>query len=112
MTDFNKIMQQAQQVQKNIQEAQKKIAQLTVVGEAGGGLVRVTMNGQHIVSRVEIDAVLMKEDKATLEDLLVAAFNDAVRKVEGQSRDQMVGLMSGMDLPADLLNQFGGDQEG
>lgn len=108
MTDFSKIMQQAQQVQKNIQEAQKKIAQLTVTEESVGGLVKITMNGQHYVVRIEIDPSLLKESKETLEDVLAGAFNAAVRKVEEKSREQMMGLMSGMDLPKDMMEQFGG----
>jgi hypothetical protein len=110
MTDFSKIMQQAQQVQKNIQEAQKKIAQLTVTEESVGGLVKITMNGQHFVTEIILDPSLMKESKETLEDVLMSAFNATVRKVEEKSREQMMSLMSGMDLPRDMMEQFGGGE--
>lgn len=109
MTDFSKIMQQAQQVQKNIQDAQAKISQMMVSGESGAGLVKVTMNGQHFVKTVSIDDSLLKEDKETLEDLIAAAMNDAVRKIEAKSREQMMGLMSGLNLP-EGSNPFGGGE--
>jgi DNA-binding YbaB/EbfC family protein len=105
--DFSKIMQQAQKVQKNIQEAQARITQLLVGGQAGGGLVKITMNGAHIVKTVSIDDSLFGEDKETLEDLIAAAFNDAVRKIEGKSREQMMGLMKGVELPEGMANPFG-----
>lgn len=111
MTDFSKIMQQAQQVQKNIQEAQAKISQLMVVGEAGAGMVKITMNGQHFAKTVSIDDSLFKEDKDTLEDLIAAAINDAARKIEAKSREQMMGLLGGMDLPEELKNPLGGRDE-
>ncbi len=108
MTDFNQIMKQAQQVQKNIQEAQKKIAQLQVVGTSGGNKVQITMNGQHLAQTVNIDESLLKEDSEVLEDLLVAAINDAARKVEEKSRDQMSSLMGGVELPPGMQNPFTG----
>jgi DNA-binding YbaB/EbfC family protein len=114
--DFSKIMQQAQQVQKNIQEAQARITQLLVGGQAGGGLVKITMTGAHIVKTVNIDdSLIVLEEKETLEDLLIAAFNDASRKIEGKSREQMMGLMKGVDLPEGMANPFtgeGGEGEG
>ncbi len=112
MTDFNQIMKQAQQVQKNIQEAQKKIAQLLVVGSAGGNKVQITMTGQHLAQTVNIDESVLEEDKEVLEDLIVAAINDAVRKVEAQSRQQMASLMGGIQLPPGMQNPFGGGTGG
>jgi hypothetical protein len=111
MTDFNQIMKQAQQVQKNIQDAQKKIAQLQVVGTAGGNKVQITMNGQHLAQTVNIDESVLKEDIEVLEDLIVAAINDAAHKVEQKSREQMSSLMGGIDLPPGMKNPFGGDDK-
>ena len=110
--DFSKIMQQAQQVQKNIQEAQARITHLLVGGQSGGGLVKITMTGAHIVKTVSIDESVFKEDKETLEDLIAAAFNDAARKIEGKSREQMMGLMKGVDLPEGMPNPFTGEEGG
>jgi len=102
MTDFSKIMQQAQQVQKNIQEAQAKIAQMIVAGESGAGLVKIVINGQHFAKSCSIDDSVFKEDKETLEELIVAAINDAVTKIEAKSREQMMSLMGGLELPKEL----------
>ncbi len=108
-TDFQKIMQQAQKMQSNIQKAQEEIIALIVVGEAGGGLVKIKMNGRHDVLRVFVapsliglgeEANAQEMDKGMLEDLFAAAVNDAVRKVEKTSREKMTGLMSGLNLPA------------
>jgi DNA-binding YbaB/EbfC family protein len=99
---MNKIMQQAQQVQKNIQEAQAKIAQMLVSGEAGAGLVKIVMNGQHFAKSCSIDDSVLKEDKETLEDLIVAAINAAVTQIETRSREMMMALMGGMNLPTEL----------
>lgn len=105
MTDMNKIMKQAQQVQKNIQEAQAKIAQMLVSGEAGAGLVKVVMTGQHFAKSCSIDDSVLKEDKETLEDLIVAAINAAVTQIETKSREMMMGLMGGLELPKELGGQ-------
>jgi nucleoid-associated protein EbfC len=100
------LMKQAQQMQNNMQKMQEDLAQAEVKGEAGAGLVSVVMTGRHDVKRVHIDASLMGEDKEMLEDLLAAAVNDAVRKVETQNRDQMTKMTSGMGLPADFKMPF------
>lgn len=93
------LMKQAQQMQENLQKAQEEIAQAEVTGEAGGGMVSVVMNGRHDVRRVAIDPALMQDDKEMLEDLVAAAVNDAVRKVESMTRERMEGLTAGMNLP-------------
>lgn len=93
------LMQQAQKLQADMQKAQTELANLEVVGEAGAGLVRVVMTGRHDVKRVHIDSTVYSEDREVLEDLLAAAVNDAVRKVEARSRDTMAGLTSGLQLP-------------
>ena len=100
------LMKQAQQMQSNMQKMQEDLAQAEVKGEAGAGLVSVVMTGRHDVKRVHIDDSLMSEDKEMLEDLLAAAVNDAVRKVETQNRDQMAKMTSGMGLPADFTMPF------
>lgn len=100
------LMKQAQQMQANMQKMQEDLAQAEVKGEAGAGLVSVVMTGRHDVKRVHIDDSLMSEDKEMLEDLLAAAVNDAVRKVETQNRDQMATMTSGMGLPADFKMPF------
>jgi nucleoid-associated protein EbfC len=100
------LMKQAQQMQANMQKMQEQIAQAEVKGEAGAGLVSVVMTGRHDVKRVSIDDSLMSEDKEMLEDLLAAAVNDAVRKIETQNREQMTKMTAGMGLPADFKMPF------
>ena len=100
------LMKQAQQMQANMQKMQEDLANIEVKGEAGAGLIAVVMNGRHDVKHVSIDDSLMKEDKEMLEDLLAAAVNDAVRKVEKQNRDRMAKMASGMGLPADFKMPF------
>jgi DNA-binding YbaB/EbfC family protein len=100
------LMKQAQQMQANMQKMQEDLASLEVKGEAGAGLISVVMNGRHDVKHVSIDDSLMKEDKEMLEDLLAAAVNDAVRKVETQNRERMAKMTSGMGLPADFKMPF------
>ncbi|MFO1389854.1 YbaB/EbfC family nucleoid-associated protein [Cellvibrio sp.] len=100
------LMKQAQQMQANMQKMQEQIAQAEVKGEAGAGLVSVVMTGRHDVKRVSIDDSLMSEDKEMLEDLLAAAVNDAVRKIETQNREQMAKMTAGMGLPADFKMPF------
>lgn len=100
------LMKQAQQMQANLQKAQEELASLEVVGEAGGGMVNVAMTGRHDVRRVTIDSALMAEDKEMLEDLIAAAVNDAVHKVEKESQERMAGLTTGMNLPPGMKLPF------
>ncbi|MET0356328.1 MAG: YbaB/EbfC family nucleoid-associated protein [Cellvibrio sp.] len=104
--NIGELMKQAQQMQANMQKMQEDLANLEVKGEAGAGLIAVVMNGRHDVKHVSIDDSLMKEDKEMLEDLLAAAVNDAVRKVEAQNRERMAKMTSGMGLPADFKMPF------
>jgi len=104
--DINDLMKQAQSMQQKMQDMQQKMAQETVQGESGAGLIKVTMNGRHDVKKVEIDPSLLSEDKEILEDLLAAAVNDAVRKVEQKSSDQMSDLTGGMKMPDGLKFPF------
>lgn len=93
------LMKQAQKMQEELQKAQAEVANLEVNGESGAGLVKIVMNGRHDVKRVVIDPSLMEEDKDILEDLIAAAVNDAVRKVETQSQEKMAQVTGGMGMP-------------
>ncbi|EZQ18446.1 nucleoid-associated protein, YbaB/EbfC family [Pseudomonas sp. G11-1] len=93
------LMKQAQQMQEKMQKMQEELANAEVTGQSGAGLVSVVMTGRHDVRRVNIDDSLMTEDKEVLEDLIAAAFNDAVRKLEQQNQEKMAGLTAGMNLP-------------
>ena len=93
------LMKQAQQMQENLKKAQDELAQMEVEGQSGAGMVKVVMTCKHDVKRVTIDPSLISEDKDMLEDLVAAAVNDAVRKVEAASQEKMAGLTAGMPLP-------------
>lgn len=93
------LMKQAQRMQEDLQRTQEEIATQEVIGEAGAGLVKVTMNGRHDVRAVKIAPELLQDDVTMLEDLLAAAVNDAVRKVERVSADKMAGMTQGLNLP-------------
>ena len=100
------MMKQAQKMQADMQKAQEEIASMEVEGQAGGGMVKVVMNGRHEVRRVELDDSLMDDDKEMIEDLLAAAVNDAVRRIEEQSSEKMSGITAGMNLPGGLKLPF------
>ena len=100
------LMKQAQKLQEDLQQAQNELATMEVVGEAGAGMVTVTMTGRHDVRSVRIDAELMTEDKEMLEDLIAAAVNDAVHKVEARTRDRFSGLGAGLNLPPGMKLPF------
>ena len=100
------LMKQAQAMQANLQKAQAEIATLEVEGQAGGGMVKIVMNGRHDVRRVTIDPALMTEDKEMLEDLIAAGVNDAVRQVEKTTQEKMSGLTAGMNLPPGMKLPF------
>ncbi|MCB1662305.1 MAG: YbaB/EbfC family nucleoid-associated protein [Pseudomonadales bacterium] len=104
--DLGELMKQAQQMQEKMQKAQEDLARAEVIGEAGAGLVKVCMNGRHDVKRVEIDPSLMGEDKEMLEDLLAAAVNDAVRRVEQKNQEQLASMTAGIDLPGGFKMPF------
>ncbi|MFV8817401.1 YbaB/EbfC family nucleoid-associated protein [Haliea sp. E17] len=106
MKNLSDLMQQAQQLQADMQKAQENLAHAEVRGEAGAGLVSVVMTGRHDVKRVTIDPSVLQEDKEVLEDLLAAAVNDAVRKVEAHNREAMSGLASGLNLPGGMKFPF------
>ncbi len=99
MGGLGNLMKQAQQMQENMQKMQAKIAEMEVEGAAGAGLVKVVMTGKHDVKRVTIDPSLLADDKDMLEDLVAAAMNDAVRKVEDMVQEKMAGVTAGLPLP-------------
>jgi DNA-binding YbaB/EbfC family protein len=103
---IGQLMKQAQQMQADMQKAQEEMASLTVVGESGAGLVKITMTCKHAVRGLEIDDSLVGDDKDMLEDLIIAAFNDAVRRVESTVQDKFSGMTAGMNLPAGLKLPF------
>jgi len=100
------LMKQAQQMQQNMQKAQAELATVEVEGQAGSGLVRVTMTCAHEVRRVSLDDSVLSDDKEMLEDLLVLALNDAMRKAEAVSQERMGGFTSGMGLPPGMKLPF------
>ena len=100
------LMRQAQQMQETMKKAQAELVNVEVVGEAGGGMVKVTMNGRHETRGVSIEPRLLGDDKDMLEDLLVAAFNDAVRKIEAKTSEKYSGLMAGLNLPPGMKLPF------
>ena len=103
---LGQLMKQAQKLQEDFQQAQNELASMEVVGEAGAGMVTVTMTGRHDVRAVRIDPALMGEDREMLEDLIAAALNDAVHKVETRTRDRFAGLGSALNLPPGMKLPF------
>jgi len=99
MKDFGGLMKQAQQMQQKMQQMQEDVKNLEVVGESGAGLVKVTMTGRHDVKKISIDSSLASEELEITEDLVAAAVNDAVRKVEVISKEKMKSMAGGIDLP-------------
>lgn len=104
--ELGKLMQQAQKMQERMQEAQEEMARMEVEGAAGGGMVTVTMTGRHEVRRVSIDDSLMGDDREMLEDLIAAAINDAVQKVEAAQKEHYSDMASGMNLPGGFKMPF------
>ena len=93
------LMKQAQQMQENMKRVQEELASIEIEGQAGAGLVKVTMTCKHVVKRVAIDPSLLGEDKDMLEDLVMAAVNDAVTKADATAQAKMAGFTAGLNLP-------------
>ncbi|UTW13624.1 YbaB/EbfC family nucleoid-associated protein [Marinobacterium rhizophilum] len=106
MKNMGGLMKQAQKMQEDMQRVQEEVARAEVSGESGAGLVKIVMNGRHDVKSVAIDDSLMEEDKEILEDLIAAAVNDAVRKVESNTKEQMSKVTAGMQLPPGFQMPF------
>lgn len=100
------MMKQAQQMQERMQQTQEELAKIEVVGEAGAGMVKVTMTCNHNVRRVDVDQSLMEDEKEMIEDLVAAAFNDAVRRVQETSKEKMSEVTGGMPLPPGFKMPF------
>lgn len=93
------MLKQAQAMQENMKKAQDQLALVEVEGQSGAGLVKVVMTCDEVVKRVAIDPSLLSDDKDMLEDLVAAAFNDAIRKAKSTSQEKMAGLTAGLPLP-------------
>ena len=100
------LMKQAQQMQESIKKVQEQLASTEVEGQSGAGMVKVVMTCRHDVKRVTIDESLLKEDKDMLEDLVAAAVNDAVRRVESTVQEKMAGVTAGLPLPPGFKMPF------
>jgi len=100
------LMKQAQQMQENMKKAQEALADIVVEGASGGGLVKVSMSCRHDVRRVTIDPTLLEEDKDMLEDLVAAAFNDALRKAETTTQEKMASVTAGLPIPPGMKLPF------
>jgi DNA-binding YbaB/EbfC family protein len=103
---IGQLMKQAQQMQADMQKAQEEMANLTVIGESGAGMVKITLTCKHEVRGLEIDDSLVGDDKEMLEDLIIAAFNDAVRRVEKTTKEKFSGMTSGLSLPPGMKLPF------
>lgn len=103
--DLGNLMKQAQKMQQRMQEAQQQLSELIVMGEAGGGMVKIKMNGRHDVLEVKIHPSLTEDDIAMLEALIAAATNDAVHKVEKASKEKISQLTAGLNLPTDFMKE-------
>ncbi len=97
--NMQELMEKAKEMQAQMQAAQQEIAALKVIGEAGGGLVKVSMNGAHQALRVEISPSVMGDEEEMLEDLVMAAINDASQKIENRTKEKMIAMAKDMKLP-------------
>jgi len=104
--NMGNLMKQAQAIKENVEKAQAEVANIEVVGESGGGMVKVTMSGRHEVKRVQIEPAVAADDRELLEDLIAAAVNDAVHRVEARVQEKMAGAMAGMQLPPGMKLPF------
>ncbi|MEK7708349.1 MAG: YbaB/EbfC family nucleoid-associated protein [Pseudomonadota bacterium] len=104
--NLGNMMKQAQMVQENMRQMQEKLATIEVEGQSGAGMVKVIMTCRHDVKRISIDDSLVGDDKEMLEDLVAAAFNDAVRRVESTTQEKMAELSSGLGLPPGIKLPF------
>ncbi len=100
------LLRQAQQMQETMQKAQAELAELEVAGESGAGMVKIVLNGRHEAKSIQIEPKLLSEEVGLLEDLVVAALNDAVHKLAARSQEKYAGLMSGLNLPPGMKLPF------
>jgi nucleoid-associated protein EbfC len=106
VANMNQFVKQAQALQANMQKAQAEIASLEVTGESGGGMVKVVMTGRHEVKRVQIEPSIIGDDREMLEDLIAAAINDAVHRLESASQAKLSAAMGGLSLPPGVKLPF------
>ncbi len=107
MTDFNNMLKQAQELQKKMADAQKKVEELEAEGTSGGGLVKVKINGKNVTTSINIDdSLISKDEKEILEDLIVAALNDARENVQKKIAEEMSSLTGGLKLPPGMKLPF------
>ena len=107
MNNFNDMMKKAQEMQKKMQEMQESLANLEVEGTSGGGMVKITMNCKNEVKKIDVDpSIIKQDDKTMMEDLIVAALNDAKSKAEEKSKDEMKKLTGGLGLPPGMKMPF------
>ncbi|MFM1897178.1 MAG: hypothetical protein RLZZ385_2252 [Pseudomonadota bacterium] len=99
MTDLNELLKQARLMQEQLKKAQEEAARETVEGQSGAGMVRIQMNGRHDVKKVILADDLLREDREVVEDLIAAAINDAVRKLEDKAKSNLSSMAAGMNLP-------------
>jgi nucleoid-associated protein EbfC len=104
--NFGNMMKQAQAMQASMQKAQAEIETVEVLGESGGGMVKVTMNSKHEVKKVQIEPAVASDDREMLEDLVAAAINDAVHKVDARVQEKMAALTAGLNLPPGMKLPF------
>lgn len=98
---FSDLIKKAQEMQKKLQDMQKQMMETEIIGQSGGGLIKITITGHHYARRVTIDPNILREEKTVVEDLIAAAINDATDKVEKHMRDKVSGL-AGLKLPEGL----------
>ena len=107
MTDFNNMLKQAQELQKKMADAQKKVEELEAEGTSGGGLVKLKINGKNVTTSINIDdSLISKDEKEILEDLIVAALNDARENVQKKIAEEMSSLTGGLKLPPGMKLPF------
>jgi len=104
--NMGNFMKQAQALKENVEKAQSEVASIEVIGESGGGMVKVTMSGRQEVKKVQIEPAVAGDDRELLEDLIAAAVNDAVHRVEMRVQEKMAGAMAGMQLPPGMKLPF------
>ena len=103
---IGQLMKQAQQMQEKMQKAQKELQNIIVHGESGGGMVKISITCKNEIKKIDIDDSLFSEERDMLEDLLIAAFNDAIRKADKKTQESMSGMTSGLNLPPGMKLPF------
>lgn len=103
---IGQLMKQAQQMQEKMQKAQKELQNIIVHGESGGGMVKISITCKNEIKKIDIDDSLFLEERDMLEDLLIAAFNDAIRKADKKTQESMSGMTSGLNLPPGMKLPF------